>query len=317
MGRRANRLAGALVVTRQRLAIAGGVAALALALVLVLTLRDRGSAVATPREPVEGATQLSRSGTLFADPMRASVQVVVDRRRVDPAQVGFTTNFEPYVRVGLQHVTRHDTGQLTRLEYSVELICLTNICLSKDKPAPVRVQFPPAEVFYVPKSGGRRTLRLSWTATTIGPRTSEADLSGSDPFLQPSWRATTDPLAVSYATSPHTLRTVLFVASGLLLAFGLLALVRFVTTGRLRLRILSPLERAVVLVERAPDDAPEKRKALELLSRELARTGEPDLALAARELAWAEPTPLPTLTQPLTLDVRRVIEQRSNGHAAA
>jgi len=69
-----------------------------------------------------------------------------------------------------------------------------------------------------------------------------------------------------------------------------------------------------VLVERAPEEAPEKRKALEVLSRELARTGEPELALLARELAWAEPTPLPTLTQPLTVDVRRVIEQRSNGH---
>lgn len=316
MGGRTDRLAGALVVTRQRLAIAGGVAALALALLLVLALRGGGGGVAVPREPVEGGTELSRSGTLFADPMRASVQVVVDRRRVDPAQVGFTTRFEPYVRVGLPQVSRRDTGRLTRLVYSVELICLTNICLSQDKPEPVRVQFPPAQVFYVPKSGGRRTLRLPWVATTIGPRTTEADLAGSDPFLQPSWRATTDPLAVSYGTSPHTLRTVLFVGSGLLLAFAIFALARFVVTGRLRLRILSPLERAVVLVERAPDEAPEKRKALEVLSRELARSGEPELALVAKELAWAEPTPLPTLTQPLTLDVRRVIEQRSNGHAA-
>lgn len=303
-------------MTRQRLAIAGGVAALALALALVLALRGGGGAVALPREAVEGGTQLSRSGTLFADPMRASVQVVVDRQRVDPAQVGFTTQFEPYVRLGLAQVTRHDTGRLTRLVYSVELICLTNICLSKDKPEPVRVQFPPAKVFYVPKAGARRTLELPWVATTIGPRTTEADLAGADPFLQPSWRATTDPQAVSYGTSPHTLRTLLFVVSGLLLAFAVFALVRFVSTGKLRFRILSPLERAVVLVERAPDEAPEKRKALEVLSRELARSGEPDLALVAKQLAWAEPTPLPTLTQPLTLDVRRLIEQRSNGHAA-
>ncbi len=303
-------------MTRQRLAIAGGVAAAALAVVLALALRGGGGGVAVPREPVEGGTQLSRSGTLFADPMRASVQVIVDRRRVDPEQVGFTTHFEPYVRIGLERVSRHDNGRLTRLVYSVELICLTNICLSKDKPEPVRVQFPPAEVFYVPAGGGRRTLRLPWTATTIGPRTTEADLAGSDPFLQPSWRATTDPQAVSYGISPHTLRTVLFAGSGLLFALGLLALVRFVSTGRLRLRVLSPLERAVVLVERAPNEAPEKRKALELLSHELARTGEAELALAAKQLAWAEPTPLPTLTQPLTLDVRRVIEQRSNGHAA-
>jgi hypothetical protein len=317
MGRRAHRVEGALVVTRQRLLIAGGIAAAALAMALVLALRGGGGGVAVPRQAVEGATQLSRSGTLFADPMRASVQVIVDRTRVDPDLVGFTTNFEPFVRVASPVVTRHDTRRLTRLVYSVDLICLTNICLSKEKPEPVRVQFPPAQVFYTPKSGGRRTLQLAWAATTIGPRTTEVDLNGSDPFLQPSWKATTDPLAVSYGTSPHTLRVILFVAGGLLLAFALFALVRFVVTGKLRLRVLSPLERAVVLVERAPPDAPEKRKALELLSHELDRSGEPELALAAKELAWAEPTPLPTLTQPLTLDVRRVIEQRSNGHAAA
>ena len=156
--------------------------------------------------------------------------------------------------VASPQVTRHDSSRLTRLVYSVDLICLTNICLSKDKPEPVRVQFPPAEVFYTPKSGGRKTLNLTWTATTIGPRTTETDLNGSDPILQPSWRASTDPFAVSYGTSPHTLRVILFVASGLLLAFALFALVRFVVTGKLRFRILSPLERAVVLVERAPPE---------------------------------------------------------------
>jgi hypothetical protein len=88
-----------------------------------------------------------------------------------------------------------------------------------------------------------------------------------------------------------------------------------VRTGKLRLRPLHPLERAVLLVERSPDQGAERRKALEALARQLSRHGEPELALVARELAWAEPPPLPTLTQPLTLDVRRVVEQRSNGHA--
>jgi hypothetical protein len=177
------------------------------------------------------------------------------------------------------------------------------------------VQFPPAQVFYTSSSGVRRTLQLPWQGTTIGPRTTENDLNGSDPFQQPSWRATTDPLPVSYGTSPRTLRLIFFAASGLLFALALFALARFVLTGKLRLRVLSPLERAVVLVERAPAESPEKRKALELLSHELRRSGEPELALVAKQLAWAEPTPLPTLTQPLTVDVRRVIEGRSNGHA--
>jgi hypothetical protein len=300
---------------RRRLLVGGVVAGAALALALVLSLRGGGGAVVVPREPVEGGTLLSRSGTLFADPMRASIQVVVDRDRVDPGAVGFKTSFAPFVLLSNPSVTREDAGRLTRLVYSAEIMCLTNICLSKDAPEPVPVQFPPAQIFYSAKNGSRHKLQLPWAATVIGPRTNEQDLNGSDPFLQPRWRANADPLPVSYGTSPHTLRTVLFIVSGLLLALGLFALVRFVVTGKLRLRPLTPLERAVVLVERTTPESPEKRKALELLSHELARSGEPELALVAKRLAWAEPMPLPTLTQPLTVDVRRVIEQRSNGHA--
>jgi hypothetical protein len=304
------------VVTKRRLAIAVAVLAAAVAAVLVLSLRGGGGSLAVPGAPVEGSTSMSRSGTLFADPLRASVQVLVDRRLVDPARVGFTTHFEPFVRIGIPRVARQDTGRVTRLVYTASLLCLTNLCLSEGKPEPLHVQFPPAQVFYTAKDGARHTLSVPWVETTIGPRTTQTDLAGADPFLMPSWRATTDPVAVSYSIAPHTLRVILFLAGGLLFALGVLALVRFVQTGRLRLRPLSPLERAVLLVERAPDQAPERRKALELLSHELRRSGEPELALLAKELAWAQPTPLPTLTQPLTLDVRRVIEQRSNGHAA-
>jgi hypothetical protein len=304
------------VVTRRRLLIAAGAAAAIVAAVLLPTLLTGGSHVVVPAEPIEGSTQMSRSATLFGDSVRASVQLIVDRKRVDPSRIGFNAHFEPFVSIGAPSVTRQDTGRLTRLVYTANLICLTNLCLSKDKPEPVHVQFPPVQVFYAAKSGGRHTLRLPWQATTIGPRTNVNDLNGADPFEQPSWRATTDPLPVGYARSPHTLRLILFIASGVLFALALLALVRFVLTGKLRLRVLSPLERAVVLVERAPPESPEKRKALELLSHELSRSGEPELALVAKQLAWAEPTPLPTLTQPLTLDVRRVIEQRSNGHAS-
>jgi hypothetical protein len=304
------------VVTRRRLLIAGGVAAVALTATLLLTLLTGPGPQAVPAAAVDGSTQLSRSGVLFGDRVRATVQVIVDRKRVDPSRVGFTTHFEPFVRLGTPSVAREDTGRLTRLVYSSDLICLTNICLSKNNPEPVHVQFPPAQVFFTAADGSRRTLSLPWQATSIGPRTTVQDLNGADPFEQPSWRATTDPLPVTYATSPHTLRLVLFIAAGLLFALGLFALARFVLTGKLRLRVLSPLERAVVLVERAQPESAEKRKALELLSHELSRSGEPDLALVAKQLAWAEPTPLPTLTQPLTLDVRRAISQRSNGHAA-
>jgi hypothetical protein len=306
------------VVTTRRVSIATAVAGGAvLALVLVLVLRGGGSP-AVPREAISGETSLSRSAALFADPLQVKIQLLIDHTRIDPARVGFNPQFKPYDLIGVPSVDRLDTGRLTRLLYTANLVCLTYSCLP---PGPnTRVQFQPADVFYWSRRGGdRRTLQLAWYPLTLAARVTEADLNNADPFRQPSWRVTTDPLAVSYSVSPRLLRPLLFAGSALLFLCALVALMRFLRSvlGRLRLPMASALERAVMLVERASarDDQPAKRKALELLSRELTHSGERELALTARELAWAEPTPVPAATQPLTIDVRRVIAERSNGHA--
>lgn len=320
MGGRANHLAGSLVVSTRRNGIVVVVAALAVAAALALALLLTGrSTQAVPQRSLTAEASLSRSGALFADPLRASIEVLVDRKRIDPARVGFSIGFEPFSRIGIPRLSRHDTERLTRLVFSTDLVCSTEPCLPKA--GRTRIQFTPAEVFYFPRDGsGRRTLRLPWQALTLAGRTSNADLAGADPFRQPVWHASTDPLAVSYRFSPFALKTGLFVFSGLLFAGAAFALWRVLRAleARLKLPLPSALERAVRLVERTEgrEDSAAKRKALELLSRELTRSGESQLALAARELAWAEPTPIPAATQPLTLDVRRLIEQRSNGHGA-
>lgn len=306
------------MVTTRRFVIGVAVVLAALtALVLVFALRG-GNTAAVPRQAISGDTSLSRSAAMFADPMKASISLLIDRRRIDPERVGFNPSFKPYAVIGVPSVERSDTGQLTHLKYTANLVCLTYECLP---PGPnSRVEFRPAEVFYVRRSGGpRRTLQLAWYPFTLASRTTDADLNNADPFQRPSWRITTDPLAVSYGISPGVLRGLLFALSAVLLLCALVGLVALYRAVRARIRRAptTPLERAVVLVEEATqrDDQPAKRKALERLSRELSHTGEQDLALTARELAWAEPTPVPSATQPLTVDVRRVIAERSNGHA--
>jgi hypothetical protein len=321
MGRRANHLARPLVVTLRRpWAIVAAVALIVggtLALVLLLTSH---SPQVVPQRAVSAEGSVSRSGILFADPLRATVEVLVDRRRVDPARVGFSTNFEPFGRVGIPKVTRSDAGRLTRLIYTANLVCSTDACLPR-KTGRMRIHFRPAQVFYFSRDGSaRRAVDVTWQPLTLSGRTSNADLAGGNPFERPPWRATTDPLAMSYRVSPTLLKGIFLVVSALLFLGAAFALARLLQAIQARVRIPLPssLERAVRQVERTEsrDDAAAKRKALELLSRELARSGESQLALAARELAWAEPTPIPAATQPLTLDVRRLIEQRSNGHAA-
>jgi hypothetical protein len=309
------------VVTPRRIWIAAVVVALAGAgAVAVLIVRGGDTAPATPRRAISGHTLLSRSATLFADPLQVKIEVLIDRNRVDPVRVGFNPRFDPYVQIGIPRLERRDTGPLTRLTYSANLACNTYACL----PAytTTRVQFPPAKVFYWPRNTTdtrRRTLQVPWVGFTLGPRTSAADLNNADPFVQPAWRATTEPEGVSYSMSPGLLRGVLFGGSGILFVLALLALAGFVRAVLRGFRPPAPsrLERAVSLVEDATEraDQPAKRKALELLSRELTHSGEGELALAARELAWAEAAPVPAATQPLTLDVRRIISERSNGHA--
>jgi hypothetical protein len=322
VGRRAHHLAGSLVVSRRRNWIVVAVAALTVAAALVLAVVLTGrSTQAVPEHALTAEASLSRSGALFADPLRATIEVLVDRKRVDPARVGFSVGFEPYSRIGIPRLSRHDTDRLTQLVFSTDLVCSTDACLPKGRSSSMRIRFARAQVFYFPRDGsGRKTLKLNWQPLTLGTRTTPADLAGEDPFSQPIWHASTDPLAVSYRFSPSVLKTVLLVLSALFFVGAAFALWRVLRAlqARLRLPLPSALERAVRLVERteAREDAAAKRKALELLSRELTRSGESQLALAARELAWAEPTPIPAATQPLTLDVRRLIEQRSNGHGA-
>ena len=306
------------MVTTKRALIGSGIAGAALlALVLVLVLRG-GPAAAVPRQAITGETQLSRSAAMFADPVKAKIVLLVDRDRIDPARIGFSPNFSPYAVIGVPTVQRQDTGRLTHLTYTANLACVTYSCLPTA--AFTRIQFDPAKVFFWPVTGGgQRTLQVPWYPLTLASRTTAADIANADPFQQPSWRLSTAPLGVTYSVSPGLLQALLLAASALLFLFAVIGFAGFVRAilRRVRVPVLTRLERAVVLVERASedDDQPATRKALELLSRELTHTGERELALAARELAWGENTPMPAATQPLTVDVRRVVAERSNGHA--
>ena len=280
MGRRAHHLAGSLVVSRRRNWIVVAVAALTVAAALVLAVVLTGSSTqAVPEHALTAEASLSRSGALFADPLRATIEVLVDRKRVDPARVGFSVAFEPYSRIGIPRLSRHDTDRLTQLVFSTDLVCSTDVCLPKGRSSSMRIRFARAQVFYFPRDGsGRKTLKLNWQPLTLGTRTTPADLAGDDPFSQPIWHASTDPLAVSYRFSPSVLKTVLVVLSALFFVGAAFALWRVLRAlqARLRLPLPSALERAVRLVERteAREDAAAKRKALELLSRELTRSGE-------------------------------------------
>ena len=80
---------------------------------------------------------------------------------------------------------------------------------------------------------------------------------------------------------------------------------------------LTPLERAIAVLERAQKQGIEReqRLALDRLARELRTGGQHELAGTARELAWTADVPGPDRTATLSEQVRAVIAGRTNGRS--
>ncbi len=263
-----------------------------------LVLPD-GRAIATGRS-------IAPTTHLFADPVAARLEIVVDRTLLDPERIDLKTTFDPYELVGQGELARKDFRQYTRLRYEFTLRCLTLACVPEEVQAEVgpggargerrTFRLQPAQILYDDPSGDLPPVlrSVAWPPLTSVSRLSVASVQSEFPF-----RATPTELpAASYRVSPLPL------AVGLLLA----ALAFLVLPTRLGLRWWrrrhppaleeaeperTPLERAIVLVEWAnerPDDA-DRRKALEQLAEELEQAGEAKLAEEAAALAWSRAAP--------------------------
>lgn len=277
---------------------------LALALALGGCGGDDASSVLPPGRAIETARTLTPTTHLFADDAHARLDVIVDRRLLDPERVRVSTSFEPYEAVGGVVRSRSDLGQYTRLRYDHTLRCLTADCI------PVRLEsilgeqeegrgerrtfrFPPAQVRYDdPNEDLPSVLRsVSWPALTSASRLSEAQADAEFPF-----RLSPTPLpALSYRVSPRLFAAGALAVGLLLVLIPVLAGVRWWRERRpvieeAPLAELSPLERArALLVWSAERDAPDRRRALANYAAELPYgRGAADDALA---LAWSRPVP--------------------------
>jgi hypothetical protein len=68
---------------------------------------------------------------LFGEPVVAQIDVIVDRAKVDPADVRLKANFEPYEEAGETRSSRQDIGELTHLRYTMTLRCLGIDCIPR------------------------------------------------------------------------------------------------------------------------------------------------------------------------------------------
>lgn len=267
---------------------------------------------------------------LFGDTIAGHVDVMLDRRRVDPSSVRVSTDFVPWEVVGEPERVRRDAGTTTHLRTTFRLRCTSSPCLPANQSA--ALEFNRARVSFArlgADAAERTSVGVEWPLLLVYSRFAIANVEGPTGSANPNpWQADFLSLpAVSYRVSPGLLVVVLLVFAGVLaIAGAALASVAIPRRGPVAEPepepepepeiTLTPLEQALVLLEDAnrTNGIEDRRRALELVFEVLV-DDQPELARAARALAWSEDAPLVEDTSGLASRVRTIIDL--NGDARA
>jgi hypothetical protein len=273
---------------------------------------------------------------LFAEPVAAYVDLVLDPAQLDPDRIQVRMRFPPYKLVGPVKETRREVDELVHVRYTATIRCLEVGCLAPRFETVLGEQeagraerhtyrFPPADIHYEEDDGRRQLVfRRAFPALQVVSRLNTAQLDAADQpgATRSAYTASLEPPAPTYRTSPERIAAVALTAAVLLFLFPVALAGRFLV-GRWRAtrrpRELSPLERALVLIEwtgQRADGEHERRKALEALADALEREGARPLAEAARTFAWGEESPGRERADELAAEARTALAGGGNGRPA-
>ena len=293
--------------------------AIAIAIVLMLAgCRHEQSLELPPGRAVLTSPKLDPPVHLFADAVNAQLEVLVDRRIIDPDRIRLRARFHPYERVADIRVTRTDHGELTRLRYEVPIRCLGLPCVgvrltSSAGPretgrAERRVfRFQPARLMY--EDGGReRILRVvRWPSLESVSRINASQMQLRRFVFVGNVTPLPEP---TYVIAPPLLATILALLALALLTPAALLVRRRLRAGRVEVveevPEVPPLERALQLVEWARErpDGEDRRRALEVLAVALDDAQRPTEAETARTIAWSPASPSPRAADVLVQEIR-------------
>ena len=300
---------------RRSLLAAAAIAAAALAPVAA-----RAGDFAPP--PVRLQTSIEAGPHLFGDLVRARLDVFVDRRRADAADVRVETRFAPYRRIGAARREQATSGDRTRISYAYVLECLEVACVTLDQKPQRKFTFPRVVVRYRDLHGVRGGVAVKWPTFRMVSRYRPKTLLTATEIQQQArfggtagivLLAPVDVPAPSYRIAPGLLAALLLAATLVALAgAGAAGAPVVARLGASRARAaqgpsLTPLEHAVALVERTAREragTADHREALARLARELGHAGMRDLVRPARRLAWSAEEPSAEESRELTRRVR-------------
>jgi hypothetical protein len=258
--------------------------------------RPAQSTVHVLGRPVAAIRRIDPAEPQFGDPVTATIEVVVDERRVDPRSVRVDARFAPYVvTTGTRSLRRADGFSIVQIVDRLD--CLDSACLPKGAAATLR--FPRLRVAY---PGG--TLVAAWPPLRTHARVQPVDLA------HPTLRVGPPRAHATYRLPPRLTGWVLLAAAFVSLFGGLMLLVR---AARPWLRFSrrpdgTTVEQILAELAGAGEngDTGRRRRTLERLARELEPLDEP-LSFESHVLAWAPHDPGPEAISDLADRVRTVV----------
>jgi hypothetical protein len=259
---------------------------------LVAALTGRDDRVSLPQvEAVSAQGTFASRANRFGDAVSGRIDVLVPRDVADPDTFRWDPHLTPYRLSGPLERRRWDDGAISLVRYEFRLECLVSACLP-DETRTGRI-LPPARIRYVSTAGASAAADVAWP-----------------PVATTSWHTRRTAVLFDFRTGLDALAPVETRVGARLLAalLGLAALVCAVfATALLLPRLLrvmprrtppddrrTLLERALAIVRSAAgkEDVAERRRALDLLARELRKAHTwPREAGTAKRLAWSRRAP--------------------------
>jgi hypothetical protein len=255
-------------------------------LVVVAVAAVLAPAALAAQAPVVVRGTIEPRAALFADPIHARVDVLVEPRLVDPAKTTLAVDLGTWTQVGPMRTETERAGGLDRRRWLFTFSCRSDACAPAGT---TRLAKPPVARVTIARRDGTTTSRaVSWGAVVVASRLPSGAASASPPPFD----LQTTPSAVRTWIGSSTLAALLDAAAGLPAAAALFLVVQVLRRRRVPAPDLrSPLERALALAREAEGrPAPDRRRALALLAR-VSDGQDAGYAADAASAAWRPDDP--------------------------